>query len=107
MAGLAALQQEFASAQDRMERLHMEAMDLAGEMERTAGVAASLHTTLRGGWQRGKGPRRPGSAAGGPGLSAGGVGEEGVEWPDGGPELIPAVGVVRTDSALGSLYSVR
>lgn len=32
----------------------MEALGLAGDMERAADAAVSLHTTLRGGWQRGK-----------------------------------------------------
>ncbi|GAB4817803.1 hypothetical protein N2152v2_004849 [Parachlorella kessleri] len=55
-AGLSALRHEFAAAQDRMERLHLEAMDLAGELERTVGAATGLHTTLQGGWaQRGGG----------------------------------------------------
>ncbi len=41
----------------------MDAMDLAGEMERTAGAAVSLHTTLQGGWVR----RGRGAGAGPPG----------------------------------------
>lgn len=34
---LAALRSEFVAAQQRMEALHMEAMDLGADMERTAG----------------------------------------------------------------------
>ena len=67
-AGLSALRGEFAAAQDRMERLHLEAMDLAGELERTTGAASCLHTTLQGGWaQRGGGA----GAKGGPSAQSG------------------------------------